>query len=144
MWWVSSEVKACRGSFLQAFWVLAHSLSNSQMHLFSRIHRAELRPIINVDQRLILNMHDHIWPAVAVYVSKFSSYRRQVLPIAKQCRAIVDTRLRGVSTWHLDNQHVAIQIEKDKMRGISHAVIMADHCINLKSSGATVSHILLV
>lgn len=95
IFYVGEQVVSCKpeGNVPSGFWVLAYSLSSSQCHLFSRAQGPELCPIVDVDQRLILNMHDHVRFAVAIYILKISGYGCQVLSIAKKGRAVVDTRL---------------------------------------------------
>src|ERR1700680_953497 len=103
------------------------------MYLFTGLQRAELRPLVDVDQRLILDMHNHIRLAVAVYITELSRHRRQVLPISKQRWAAVDTRMRRISTRHLNDHHVAIQINKNKMRWVSGTVVVTYDRVNLES-----------
>src|SRR5690242_2444795 len=89
-------------------------------------------------------MYDHIRFAIAVYISKLGSNGCQILSITEKGRAVIDTGLRGIATGHFNDDHVAVQIEKDKMRRVGRAVIMTDYRVNLKCARATIGYVLLV
>src|SRR5579875_3742471 len=86
----------------------------SEIDVLPWLQGAELRAGVDKDNRLILNMHDHIGPAIAIDIRK------------------------------LDNDDVTVQVHKDKVRGIARAIIMPDYGVHLVGARHAIGGIFLV
>ena len=85
------------------------------MNLLSRLLRNKLCAIIDKHQALILDMYNHIWLTIAIHVFEFRCNWCQILPIAEQCRAIIDTGMRSSSPRQFDNHDMPVEVEKHKV-----------------------------
>src|SRR5437016_14630394 len=89
-------------------------------------------------------MYDHVRLAIAIHVSKLRSNWRQILTITKQGRTIIDARTRRISPRQFDDHHMPVEVDKDKVRGIARAIVVAYYSINLKAARPTIFHVILV
>jgi hypothetical protein len=78
--------------------------------------RFELRAIVQVDNLLIADMHNHVYFSIPVDIIKFKSDRDGIAVIRKKRRAGVNTRVGAVTTRDFDDDNVGVQIDRDKMR----------------------------
>src|SRR5258708_14508941 len=93
---------------------------------------------------MIVNMQDHIRLAIAIHVSNLRSNRRQILTIAKQGRAIIDAGMRRISPRQFEDHYMPVEVDKDKVRGIARAIVVAYYGINLKGARPAICHVILV
>src|SRR5579883_598988 len=112
--------------------------------MFTWLKWTESGAIIDKNDCLILKMHDHIEPAIAVDILKLASHRNQVAAIAKERRASIDRGVGWISAGELDNHDMAVQILKDKMRRLARAILVSHHGIYLKGAWPAIGHIVLM
>src|SRR5579875_3644525 len=65
----------------------------SEIDVLPWLQGAELRAGVDKDNRLILNMHDHIGPAIAIDIAKLAGHGNQVAAAAKKRWTGVDDRV---------------------------------------------------
>ena len=104
----------------------------------------ERRPIIDIHDLLILDMHNQIGFAVAVDVADLAGDGGEILAVAEEDRSHVDVGMRYVAAGDLDDLDVAVQVEKDKVRWIGRAIAVTHYRVQLRGAWATVAQIVLV
>ncbi len=100
--------------------------------------------IVEKDDALILYMDNQVGFAVSIGIAYLARDGGQVLPIAEQYRPDVDMGMGGVATGELDNLHVPVQINKDKVRLCFGAVVVTHDGIHLRGAWVAVVQVVLV
>ena len=104
----------------------------------------KLRPVVEIGELLIANMHNHVYLAVSIDILKFCGDRGLRWIVANDRRTIIDAGMRNIPAGKLNNHHPAVEVEKNKMGGMRGTVIMSDNLIDLVGPGIPICRILLM
>src|SRR5438132_567850 len=110
---------------------------------FSGFGRSKLPVLVDEHDALLLDVDHHIWFAIAIHVLERQRDGCFILPIAKQNRPRVDHGMRTVPTRALDDLHVTVQIDGDKMARISCRVVVSNDGICLERARPAVAPVIL-
>ncbi len=75
----------------------------------------ELGSIVDENNGLILNVDEHVFLSVSRHISKLKRNGCEILPVSKQGGAEIDTSVRSVAPWKLNNLNVTVKVKSNKV-----------------------------
>src|SRR5579875_404819 len=89
-------------------------------------------------------MDEQVWPTVSVHIADLGGNRDQVLIGAEEHRAIVDARVVAIPTRKFNDLNMSIEIDKDKVGGMTWAIVVPNYSVHLPGAWAPKLDIFLV
>src|SRR6266567_3894299 len=97
------------------------------MNVIRAILRPELRPIVNEDNSLILNMNQHIRFAISIDIAELKRHGDQIAALIEQVWAAVNDRLSGVATHKFNDDDMSMQVDGDEVARMGRIIGMTNH-----------------
>src|SRR5216683_3919827 len=103
---------------------------------------SETGAIVIEHKVLVCHMNDHIHLAIMVHIAKRQCDWQLILPRSDQIGAGVVNGFGGVAAGKLDNDDLAMEIERNKMAGIGGTIVVPNHCIRLESAWIAINDVI--
>jgi len=91
---------------------------------------------------LSLNLNNHIGLMIMARVNEAQCYRDKVCICAIQMRTKIDFCMCSITGWKFDHLDLTTEIEREKVTGMSNAIILSHNSVNLIRSWSPIAQII--